>query len=76
MGFNIKANTMEYLTIYVQVARAAIYTAILSLVLTAILVPDAFGRWLQIIDEGRYTHLDCDCTEALDDQLYYESEGE
>lgn len=28
--------------------------------------PEAFGRWLQKIDNGRFEMIDCDCTEPLE----------
>ncbi len=47
-------------------ALAALLLAlIIGAMLAAAFVPNAFGKWLQKIDDARYEYLDCDCTESL-----------
>ena len=43
-----------------------IFGQILGIGGLALLAPEDFGRWLQKIDNGRFEHLDCDCTEPLE----------
>lgn len=52
-----------------QMIRELLIIAILSAVFVVMLAagffPYHYGKWLQMIDNGRYEYLDCDCTEEL-----------
>lgn len=55
----------------VEVLKTFILGLLLSLLIVAAFLPESFGRWLQKIDTGRYEFVDCDCSEAIEDAVFY-----
>jgi hypothetical protein len=52
-----------------DVMKMTILLTVWLVMISALSFPTEFGRWLQKIDNGRFEHLDCDCTDALEDNI-------
>lgn len=57
---------MHDLKIIRELILIAILAAVFGVMLAAAFAPEKYGKWLQRIDNGRFVHLDCDCTEPLE----------
>lgn len=57
---------MHNLKIIRELILIAILAAVFGVMLAAAFAPEKYGEWLQRIDNGRFVHLDCDCTEPLE----------
>lgn len=53
----------------VGVMKFTVLLTVWLIMITAVSFPESFGRWLQQIDTGRFEHIDCDCTESLEEEL-------
>jgi hypothetical protein len=56
---------MQLLQTVNEIFKFMLLVSAATLLLISLAAPEDFGRWLQKIDNGRYEHVDCDCTEPL-----------
>lgn len=47
--------------------KVSVLLTVWLVMISAISFPTEFGRWLQLIDNGRFEFVDCDCTDEIAD---------